>query len=423
MGKTKIKSAVMQMSVLLAMLYFTSYITRLNFSAVMSEMIKADVLNKTQAGVIGSALFFAYGFGQIISGMLSDKFSPNVIIGSGLGITVVCNLLMPVVTNPVLMAVVWGFNGFAQALFWPPIVAIMAENFDENEYAKGTLIVSIGSHGATILIYILVPLLLVWFNWTSSFFFAAIWAVLFAAAWFMLYPEAKKRLAKKAVGKRKMKRLMRVKKDEKPTVSSQKFFPLLVSSGVLVILVAIAMQGFLKDGIQSWLPTFFTEVFQMETSAAILSNVVLPIFNIIVVWIATSLYQKVFRNETKEAILLFAVAAGLCVLLALFYDGAPAIISLLLAALITGCMHGINLMLVCFVPRRFHRQGKVATVTGVCNACSYVGSTISSYGIAATAEAIGWRGTLISWGAVALVGLVLCVVITRKWNVFARENT
>lgn len=422
MGRIKVGSrAVMRMSILLAMLYFTSYITRLNFSAVMSEMIAADVLDKTQAGVIGSALFFTYGFGQIVSGMLSDKFSPNAIIGTGLGITVVCNLMMPVVSNPVLMAVVWGFNGFAQALFWPPIVAIMAENFDENQYATGTLVVSIGSHGATILIYALIPLFLVWFTWRSSFFFAAIWAVFFAVVWFLLYPRFKKELGKRTENtEEQIGGVVKAESEEKH--EKKGFFKLLLSSGVVVILVAIAMQGFLKDGIQSWMPTFFTEVFQMETSAAILSNMVLPIFNIVVVWVATSLYKKVFRHETREAIVLFAVAAVLCVLLAMFYESS-ALLCLLLAATITGCMHGINLMLVCFVPRRFHRQGKVATVTGVCNACSYVGSTVSSYGIAATAEALGWKNTLISWGAVALVGLVLCIFITKRWTKFAKENS
>ena len=109
------------------------------------------------------------------------------------------------------------------------------------------------------------------------------------------------------------------------------------------------------------------------------------------------------------------------VLLALFFDKS-AILCLVLAATITGCMHGVNLMLVCFVPRRFRKQGKVATMTGVCNACSYVGSTASSYGIAAIASALGWQKTLISWGLVALCGLVLCILIARRWTKFTKET-
>ena len=406
---------VAQLSLLLAMLYFTSYITRLNFSAAMTEMISVGILNKAQAGIIGSALFFTYGFGQIISGMLSDRFSPNAIICLGLGITVSCNLLMPLVGDPILMALVWGVNGFAQAFFWPPLVSIMASCFDEGEYARGTLVISIGSHAATILIYVLIPLLLLWFDWRGVFFVAAAWAVLFAVAWLLFYPNLRKRLPQKESDA--------PSKIDAPRESraGQGTFRLMTASGVLIMLGAIAMQGFLKDGVQSWMPTFFTEVFQMSSSAAILSNVILPIFNILVVTVATSLYRKIIRHEVKEAILLFGLSVALCILLALFFRSS-AVLCLILASLITGCMHGINLMLICFVPRRFSTCGKAATMTGVCNACSYVGSTASSYGIALVAEKMGWQFTMFSWGAVALLGLGLCIWSMKKWNAFIQKE-
>ena len=409
------RRTVAQLSLLLAMLYFTSYITRLNFSAAMTEMLSAGILDKAQAGIIGSALFFTYGFGQIISGMLSDRFSPNTIICLGLGITVSCNLLMPLVGAPILMALVWGVNGFAQAFFWPPLVSIMASCFDEEEYARGTLVISIGSHSATILIYILIPLLLLWFDWRGAFFAAAVWAVLFAVAWLLFYPNLRKRLPQKAPAE--------PRKTNAPRESraGQGTFRLMTTSGVLIMLGAIAMQGFLKDGVQSWMPTFFTEVFQMSSSAAILSNVILPIFNILVVTVATSLYRKIIRHEVKEAILLFGFSVAFCILLALFFRSS-AVLCLILASLITGCMHGINLMLICFVPRRFSTCGKAATMTGVCNACSYAGSTASSYGIALVAEKMGWQFTMFSWGAVALVGLVLCVWSMKKWNTFIQKE-
>ena len=80
-------------------------------------------------------------------------------------------------------------------------------------------------------------------------------------------------------------------------------------------------------------------------------------------------------------------------------------------------------MLICFVPRRFSTCGKAATMTGVCNACSYVGSTASSYGIALVAEKMGWQFTMFSWGAVALLGLGLCVWSMKKWNVFIQKKS
>ena len=74
---------ILYLYLLLSFLYFVSYITRLSFSATMTEMISAGVLDKEQAGLVGSALFFAYALGQIVSGLLGDRFSPYGIVGMG----------------------------------------------------------------------------------------------------------------------------------------------------------------------------------------------------------------------------------------------------------------------------------------------------------------------------------------------------
>ena len=403
----------------LAMVYFTSYVTRLNYNAAMAAIIEEGTLTKTQAGGIGSALFFTYGFGQLISGALGDRFKPNHIMAMGLGLTACCNILMPLVSSSsLLMTVVWGVNGFAQALMWPPIVKLMASYLNEAEYATCNWLVSTAAHSATILIYIAVPVCITWLDWRAAFIISAVLAVLSMTAWIFGFRSLSGKLTDNyadltaARGK---------KSDGQGAPRRMTLGRAFVVSGSLLILVAIAMQGFLKDGVQSWMPTFFTEVFSMASSTAILSNMLLPIFNILVVSLATWLYRRVFRHEVREAMAFFALAVVLSVLLAFFYQNS-AILCLLLAAIITGSMHGINLMFISFLPRRFAATGKVATVSGICNSCSYVGSCISSYGIALVAEKMGWQTTLFSWAAIALVGVVLCLLAYRKWSSFIREE-
>lgn len=403
MLKKRLSPAVL-LCALLSLLYFTSYITRLNFSASIAEMVRANVFLKTEAGIIGTALFFTYGFGQIISGFLSDKFDPGKIISLGLVLTILCNLFFPFFQNSVIfMAVLWGINGFAQALFWPPIVRIMSHYYNDSGYTKGTLAVSYACHAATMLIYVIVPVGIKIADWRFAFFFAALLGAVVLAVWCAGYPLL-------------IKRMDSVSSDssvaDTPKVN---LFSSLAVSGVLAVTVAIALQGYLKDGIQSWLPTFFTEVFGMQSTDAILLNVLIPMANILFVSLAVLLFRKVFRNEVAESLFLFAVTIVLCVLLSVFYSSSP-VISLVLAALITGCMHGINSMLISFLPRRFERIGKAATVTGICNATVYVGSAASSYGIAATASAFGWLPTLLSWGGVALLGALVCAFTLKRWT-------
>ena len=406
---------ILYLYLLLSFLYFVSYITRLSFAATMTEMISVGVLDKEQAGLVGSALFFTYALGQIVSGLLGDRFSPYGIVGVGLGITVACNFLMSVVSDPVLMIVIGGANGLAQAFFWPPILGIMAKYLDGRQYARGILWVSAAAQIATVMIYMVVPLLLTWFDWRSAFLFAVAIAVLFGLCWFLGYPVLRRRLTvRDGEGN--------TESDEVGAVDNKTLTRTLVASGAMVLLIPTMFQGFLKDGIQSWLPTFFTEVFEMDSSLAILSNVLLPVFSFFTVMLATRLYNKVFRNLATEALALFGVITVLCVLLAMFFEGSAAV-CLILAAMITGCIHGINLMFISYMPRFFRSTGRVSTVSGICNACSYVGSTLSSYGVAWLAARLGWQSALLSWGVLAAVGHVLCGVMVKKWTVYAEKTT
>lgn len=407
MQKKKISPAVW-LCALLSLLYFTSYITRLNFSASIAEMVSVGVFSKTQGGVIGTALFFTYGFGQIISGVLSDKFDPGKIVAVGLVLTALCNLLFAFSDSVAVMAVLWGVNGFAQALFWPPIVRILSYYFDDSGYAKGNLAVSYACHGATILIYLIVPFGIKVADWRFSFFFGALLAAAVLIVWCAGYWRLVSKMDKTA------------EREGTTHPSSAPLIKTLAVSGVLIVLVAIALQGYLKDGIQSWLPTFFTEVFEMDSSKAILMNMVVPVSSIVFVSLATVLFRKVFRNEVAESIFLFSVTTVLSLLVAVFYTKSPAV-TLVLSALVIGCAHGVNTMLISFLPRRFERIGKAATVGGICNASVYVGSAASSYGIALIATNAGWAATLISWGIIAFLGIIMCVIALPQWKKYIKN--
>lgn len=71
--------------------YFTSYITRLDFNAALANIVENTAMTKSQAGLIGTALFFSYGFGQVVSGFLGDKVKPQLLILIGFVVTILCN--------------------------------------------------------------------------------------------------------------------------------------------------------------------------------------------------------------------------------------------------------------------------------------------------------------------------------------------
>jgi OPA family glycerol-3-phosphate transporter-like MFS transporter len=94
--------------------------------------------------------------------------------------------------------------------------------------------------------------------------------------------------------------------------------------------------------------------------------------------------------------------------------GKSAAFSVLFSALLTAAMHGVNLMLVCMLPAFFQKYGKVSTVSGVLNSCTYVGSALSTYGIAVISETYNWSVTLVIWALIAALGTVICFAASRK---------
>ena len=115
----------------------------------------------------------------------------------------------------------------------------------------------------------------------------------------------------------------------------------------------------------------------------------------------------------------FALAAPLALVLYFFADYS-AVLSLVLSALVVCLMHGVNLVLISYAPGRFARLGKVSTVSGITNAATYVGSGLSSYGMAAIAETLGWANTVLCWVFVAVSGAGAALLSVRPWKRFIR---
>ena len=64
---------------LFAFTYFISYITRINYGAVISEMVTQTGLAKSELSVALTGCAITYGVGQLISGYFGDKVRPKLL--------------------------------------------------------------------------------------------------------------------------------------------------------------------------------------------------------------------------------------------------------------------------------------------------------------------------------------------------------
>ena len=401
MAKLSKKTDITLLAALGWMIYFSSYITRINFGAVLVEFISVEGVLKSEASVITTVLFITYGIGQLVSGYLGDRISPRWLIFTGLTVAVVSNILLPLVSpNIPVMAVIWGVNGMAQAFMWPPLVKILTSALTPEDYARIVPGISTSSAMATIAVYLVSPLIIGVASWKAVFVVAATIAMAAAVIWLVVSGKLLKDVDFNLAGGKKQ-----ISQEPQEKTPLDKAMWTLIP----VILVGIAVQGMLRDGITTWMPTFISETFDMGSSVSILTGVALPIFHMIVSMCTYWILKKMKHNVFNCMAMFFAVTMVLLLMLPLFGMNSM-ILATLLIAMSIGAVHGINALQTCYLPATFSNTGNVSFLAGMLNSATYVGSALSTYLFAVISEKMGWNATIISWIIFAGSGLVLTVI-------------
>lgn len=402
----KRRAEARRLTLLCAAVYFCSYLTRLDYGAVMVEMVRAEGFSRVDASAALTGLFITYGFGQLISGYLGDRVKPQLLIFFGLIACGLMNLLIPFCSSPAWMTVVWSVNGLAQAMMWPPLVRIMSQHMTESEYKVATVHVSWGSSLGTIVIYLMIPLLLKVSSWRGVFYCAAAVGMGMAAFWMARYGRVERTLPLQE----------QAAPADEPGDAGKSGGGLRALMPLLAIMMGVIIcQGTLRDGITTWMPTYLADTYHMESGKSILTGVLLPLFGMVCYQIVLWMNRKLVENELQCAAIIFGV--GLVSLLALRLLHAHSFaLSVLILAFAVASMHGVNLIMTCMTPKYLAGSGKISMISGLLNACTYIGSALSMYGVALIADRFGWTVTESLWCAVALLGTLCAAACVPKWG-------
>ncbi len=402
--------------------YFVSYITRKNFGTAIAGIEESTSFTKSQLGIVETALLITYGVGQIISGILADKFKPQNVVFAGLLLASVCNAVFPLFDSIVAFTIIWAINGFGQAMFWPAMVKIIAEYLSPFKYKMACSHISTASQLATVVLYLLVPLVLNSLGYTWVFYIAAIVGAIMSLVWIIAYNALIKGCEKYRHENSSGECVTLENTEPKPKV---KLAPIMVSCGMITILIGIVLQGCLRDGITTWMPSFIADSGSDNASTAILKNVLLPAFSIAITYLGTFIYTKFFKNELKAATLFFIIATVLIGVLFALNKISPnglSIAKIIVAALAVGLMHCINLALISYVPVHFGRYNAVAFLSGLTNAFTYVGSAVSTTVTALVADNFGWNAAVLVWLGISLCGVLVCALTIKRWGAFIKKE-
>ena len=196
--------------------------------------------------------------------------------------------------------------------------------------------------------------------------------------------------------------------------------PILITSGIFIILITNIAFPIIKNGIQDWVPTMVKENYGMDPAFAVAVSTVIPVISIPGATLSRLIMQKILHDEMRTCVLMFALSAAILAVvgaLTLNYLWP----TLVLLAIVTMLMLGVNTMTVGLIPIRFAKYKKTATVTGIINSVAAASGGLSTYLTGLFQMNFGWRITMFILAGISLIGCIASVVVVRRWVQFKQK--
>ncbi len=370
--------------------YTAAYVGRLNFSASNVAIIDALNASKPEVGLVSSFFFFAYGAGQLINGILSKHYNAKYVICGSLAVSSVLNLMMPLCADVAVMKYIWLLNGAAQSVLWSTLIKTLSEFVSDKKLPSAILAMSTTVAVGTLVAYGIAALFARIGSWQAVFYVASVILAIAAVIWISLFGPSKK------------------KTDEIEKVKSEKI-KMSKAVGFALILAAIAgvANGFIKDGITTWVPSVLYEEFGLTKSFSILLTLFLPMVSTLGATIAKKTHEKISTHSTMNMIF-YAVSAVLCagIIFSLKIRSLPMIMLCFIGVACTMAM--INNVITSMFALDYRRSLNAGFAAGLLNTFCYVGSTTTTYVLGSVSQKSGWNTVFIIMLAVCISASIIC---------------
>jgi OPA family sugar phosphate sensor protein UhpC-like MFS transporter len=113
--------------------YFGMYFCRKNFSVVMPVLSRELHTSKEEFAIVITVYSLLYMIGQFLNGYLSDRYGPRLIVGIGLLLSVIANLMMGWMGTVGSFLFLMGLNGFGQSSGWSGLIKNLTPWFKRKE--------------------------------------------------------------------------------------------------------------------------------------------------------------------------------------------------------------------------------------------------------------------------------------------------
>ncbi len=388
--------------------YACIYFGRVNLSVAIPDLQDFLNVSKTQIGIIGSLFFWIYGIGQLINGYVGDKVSSRLYIFIGLFMTALANILFGFSASLLVMCVLWAINGFFQSMLWGPMAKTVSLWVPPRKRSSAAIGISTSMVGGFLLAWGLSGQILRLLNWKWIFWIPGVFIMAFSFIWYRYLRNRPEDAGFKPVDESLADTEPSVKVISGPGEGFS-FRYVINQSKLWFVAIACLAQGIVKDSITLWAPTFFIERYAIDIQATTAMIIAIPVLNFGGMMLAGRLNKTLKYREKNTTIVMFV--AGVFMIGGLItLGGMNVLIGLAFLGLSSAMMYGANTMLLGVFPMSFAKYGKVSSVAGFLDFCSYMAAGLAASVTGIIVDLSGWGGVLIFWVIVSGIGAAALLV-------------
>ena len=407
---------------LFSVLYCFQYCTRLNIGSATPYLIDAGWTEST-IGILTGTLFWTYGIGQLVNGRLSELVGPSKFIIAAVVLSAAANFLVATqdASSVVVLAVIWGANGFFQSMGWTPGLAVLARWWPGKSrgFATGfanafTGFGQVVTSCAVIAAYTWAPKL----GWKAGFLIPPCFSLAVLVVYLLFVKTSPAQVGLRDYKEEDPEKIEQEKQMQRIVESKGVLYPYkyIMSNKVFLIWSVIAFcSGLARYGLSTWIPLYFSrQGFSAVTSVA--SSLILPIGMGIGTFVVPWLTDRFCPTERLSAAIISAVIGAATTIAIFMLDASelPQLILIEVMLFISGfCIYAINGIVFTYAA---DIGGRVfsGTCSGVLNFSAYLGAAVQSVVYGFVLDNGGWGLVFVSIAAFNILIAVLGMVGSKK---------
>ncbi|MBO5213286.1 MAG: MFS transporter [Clostridia bacterium] len=379
--------------------YSVLYFMRLNISLSFSGMERSFQVTPEELGIVSSAFFWCYAFGQLIFGFLGDRLPARYMVFIGLMGSGILNLAIGQAQSFVPIIFLWAFNGIFQSMLWSPIVKCVAKYFDGSKKVVASFLLSITQVIGYMLAWVGSYFLDQFAGWRFVFIVPAVAGIVFSLVWLVLF------------------RYQSTGSVEKRTKGTSLIRQPILLGFLGVIALFSILFGLVKSSIDTWMPTMISDVGNLPEEGIVVTLLLIPLVNFFGIMLAKIMVKRL-QGDIYKSILFIWGGALIVSLISLIFFRVNPIVFVIIIAVLFGFVYGQTPLFTSFIPLDFVKWDCVSTVTGFVDFAIYVGAGITgmvSGLILGDGNTKNWSALSIYWFILLAIGMVFAI-FTYYWH-------